>query len=143
MSVVSNLLVPIENQRPEKTLRFLLLSESRRTLPHPHNRLVIGSSPTAHHSLRETQRNSGWLLQPLRNYRLRQRFRAVRDYFATFSSSARNYAGLVTRQKLRGHRTHHRYRGRSFAISENYQRALFHVSASSKLLQQVSRSLPV
>jgi hypothetical protein len=46
MSVVSNLLVPIENQRPEKTLRFLLLSESRRTLPHPHNRLVVGSSPT-------------------------------------------------------------------------------------------------
>jgi len=46
MSVVSNLLVPIENQRPEKTLRFLLLSESRRTLPHPHNGLVVGSSPT-------------------------------------------------------------------------------------------------
>ena len=27
-------------------LRFFLLSESRRTLPHPHNRLVVGSSPT-------------------------------------------------------------------------------------------------
>ena len=24
----------------------IMLSESRRTLPHPHNRLVIGSSPT-------------------------------------------------------------------------------------------------
>jgi hypothetical protein len=46
MSVVSNLLVPIENQRPEKTLRFLLLSESRRTLPHPHNRWIIDSNPT-------------------------------------------------------------------------------------------------
>jgi hypothetical protein len=38
--------VQIENQHPEKTLRFFLLSESRRTLPHPHNRLVIDSSPT-------------------------------------------------------------------------------------------------
>jgi hypothetical protein len=36
----------IENQCAEKTLRCFLLSESRRTLPHPHNRLVIGSSPT-------------------------------------------------------------------------------------------------
>jgi hypothetical protein len=36
----------IENQNLEKTLRFFLLSESRRTLPHPHNRLVVGSSPT-------------------------------------------------------------------------------------------------
>jgi hypothetical protein len=34
------------NQHPEKPLRFLLLSESRRTLPHSHNRLVVGSSPT-------------------------------------------------------------------------------------------------
>jgi hypothetical protein len=36
----------IENHYPEKTLRFFLLSEYRRTLPHPHNRLVVGSSPT-------------------------------------------------------------------------------------------------
>jgi hypothetical protein len=36
----------IENQFPEKHLRFFLLSESQRTLPHPHNRLVVGSSPT-------------------------------------------------------------------------------------------------
>ncbi len=35
----------IENQHPETPLRFFLLSESRRTLPHAHNRLVVGSSP--------------------------------------------------------------------------------------------------
>ena len=38
--------VQIENQNPEKTLRFFVLEESSRTLPHPHNRLVVGSSPT-------------------------------------------------------------------------------------------------
>jgi hypothetical protein len=55
MSVVSNLLVPIENQRPEKSLRFLLLSKSRRTLPYPHIRLVIGSSPTGPTIFKETR----------------------------------------------------------------------------------------
>jgi len=38
--------VQIEYQHPNKTLRVFLSSESRRTLPHPHNRLVVGSSPT-------------------------------------------------------------------------------------------------
>ena len=55
MSVVSNLLVPIENQRPEKSLRFLLLPESRRTLPHPRNGLVIDSSPTGPTIFKETR----------------------------------------------------------------------------------------
>ena len=36
----------IENQYPEKTLRFFLLGGVYRTLHHPHNRLVVGSSPT-------------------------------------------------------------------------------------------------
>ncbi len=39
-------LLQIESQRPTNTLRSFLLSESRRSLPHPHNRLVIDSSAT-------------------------------------------------------------------------------------------------
>jgi len=38
--------VQVENQRLKKHLRLFLLSECRRTLAHPHNRLVVGSSPT-------------------------------------------------------------------------------------------------
>ena len=39
-------LLQITNQYPEKTLRFFLLEGIYRALPHPHNRLVVGSSPT-------------------------------------------------------------------------------------------------
>ena len=45
----------------KKTLRCFLLSESRRTLPHPHNRLVVGSSPTGPTILIANQtENSEW-----------------------------------------------------------------------------------
>ena len=134
----------IEYQHPKKTLRCCRLSESRRTLPHPHNRLVIDSNPTGPTipSKRRSAPQAGpcnlFAITPPTTFQSGHR---VLCNFLQFSSKlcqSRDEA-----KKLKGHRTHHRYRGRSFAISENYQRALFHVSASSKLLQQVSHSLPV
>ena len=50
----------IENQYPEKTLRFFLLGGVYRTLPHPHNRLVVGSSPTGPTIFKETQCTLHW-----------------------------------------------------------------------------------
>ncbi len=79
----------IGNQYPEKTLRFFLLEESHRTLPHPHNRLVVGSSPTGPTTLMQIAPDTTALLPQL--YFLHLKLTFYRHYLTSLKTLRRAF----------------------------------------------------